>query len=134
MRLIQKHFWKLSSSLIALVAVLLTIPFLLARPVPAGHDEDRDGLHTRFELLLGTDPFNRDSDGDGLSDGQEVVNVNYFGQTRLAQISYDVLSNALAVDSDYDGLLDGDEGIANRMNAANVDTSSGEPTVLTPLQ
>lgn len=34
-------------------------------------DEDGDGLLTSFELEIGTDPLNPDSDGDGHSDGVE---------------------------------------------------------------
>ncbi|MEM1085121.1 MAG: LamG-like jellyroll fold domain-containing protein [Verrucomicrobiota bacterium] len=37
-------------------------------------DFDRDGLANRQEYLAGTDPTNADSDGDGLSDGQELNN------------------------------------------------------------
>ena len=35
-------------------------------------DTDDDGLADTLEDEIGTDPFNRDSDGDGLSDGDEV--------------------------------------------------------------
>lgn len=35
-------------------------------------DPDGDGLTTEQELLLGTDPLAYDTDGDGLSDGEEV--------------------------------------------------------------
>ena len=35
-------------------------------------DTDNDGLADTLEDEIGTDPFNRDSDGDGLSDGDEV--------------------------------------------------------------
>ena len=37
-------------------------------------DYDSDGLHNRLEYLLGTDPTNADTDGDGLPDLQEVYN------------------------------------------------------------
>src|SRR5437667_10152435 len=40
----------------------------------ANGDEDKDGLKNFDELQLGTDPFNRDTDGDGLLDGWEVAN------------------------------------------------------------
>ena len=39
-------------------------------------DYDADGLSNREEYVLGTDPTNADTDGDGLSDGDEV---NSFG-------------------------------------------------------
>ncbi len=41
-------------------------------PTDAGKDPDRDGVTTRCELLLGTDPFDADSDDGGESDGSEL--------------------------------------------------------------
>lgn len=38
----------------------------------AGADFDDDGLTNQQDLAVGADPFNRDSDGDGYYDGQEV--------------------------------------------------------------
>jgi hypothetical protein len=43
-------------------------------------DEDLDGLVNGDEELMGTDPFSEDSDGDGMSDLEEVeagTNPNY---------------------------------------------------------
>jgi len=57
-------------------------------------DSDGDGLDRDQELALGTDPKNPDSDGDGLSDGEEVSD---FG------------TNPLAADSDGDGYDDAEE-------------------------
>ena len=37
-------------------------------------DDDMDGLTNREEKLLGTDPKNPDTDGDGLKDGEEITN------------------------------------------------------------
>ncbi len=37
-----------------------------------GIDSDGDGIDNDVECLNGTDPFNRDSDGDGLTDGEEA--------------------------------------------------------------
>lgn len=34
-------------------------------------DIDNDGVPNELEILLGTDPENPDSDGDGISDGEE---------------------------------------------------------------
>ena len=57
-------------------------------------DHDNDGLLTVDEINIhGTDPYNSDSDGDGLNDNFEV----------------DRGTNPLMSDSDLDGLLDGDE-------------------------
>ena len=34
-------------------------------------DSDSDGINDSLELVIGTDPYNRDTDGDGYSDGEE---------------------------------------------------------------
>jgi hypothetical protein len=41
-------------------------------PNPNSNDQDSDGLTNDEERALGTDPYNRDTDGDGLLDGWEV--------------------------------------------------------------
>lgn len=41
-------------------------------PNAASNDQDSDGLTDEEEVALGTDPYNRDTDGDGLLDGWEV--------------------------------------------------------------
>ncbi|WP_020560199.1 GEVED domain-containing protein [Thiofilum flexile] len=64
-------------------------------------DPDKDGLTTKQEAILGTDPLDPDTDNDGLLDGQEDANHNSAvdaGET-----------NPLDADSDDDGLLDGQE-------------------------
>lgn len=58
-------------------------------------DDDGDGLSNRLETDLGTQPDAKDTDGDGLYDGQEL---------------YDVGTDPLQADSDEDWLSDGDEG------------------------
>tara|TARA_R110000823_G_scaffold23696_5_gene70458 strand:+ start:2982 stop:4949 length:1968 start_codon:yes stop_codon:yes gene_type:complete len=42
-------------------------------PPGTGTDKDGDGLLTETEVLLGTDPAESDSDGDGYSDGAEIT-------------------------------------------------------------
>ncbi len=54
-------------------------------------DPDGDGLLTMDEARIGTNPLLYDTDGDGISDGEEVV------------------TNVLNHDTDGDGLDDGDE-------------------------
>ncbi|MCB8926734.1 MAG: protein kinase [Ardenticatenaceae bacterium] len=54
-------------------------------------DDDNDGLTGEREIVVGSDPFNDDTDGDGLLDGAEV---NTYRTDPLRQ------------DSDNDGLLD----------------------------
>lgn len=78
-------------------------------------DSDGDGLGDRDELVLGTDPNNRDTDGDGVADGQEVVLGT---NPRVADSDGDGLTDAQEVargtdptrfDSDGDGFSDGAE-------------------------
>ena len=57
-------------------------------------DSDGDGLTDIRENEWGTDPLNKDSDGDGVSDGDEV---NVYA------------TNPLDPDSDYDGRSDWEE-------------------------
>jgi len=57
-------------------------------------DPDHDGLSNSEEKQLGTDPHNPDTDGDGISDGDEVLKYH---------------TNPLKKDSDGDGLSDYDE-------------------------
>jgi hypothetical protein len=72
-------------------------------------DSDGDGLTDEEEIALGTDPFNPDTDGDGISDGVEV---------RLSSLGFDPLvANTvpqctpadLITDTDGDGLTDCEE-------------------------
>ena len=59
-------------------------------------DPDHDGLTTREEYALGTDPWSWDTDGDGMSDGWEI-------------------SHGLSPTSSADGLADDDhDGVCNR--------------------
>ncbi len=57
-------------------------------------DSDHDGLTDDEEAKLGTDPHNPDTDGDGLSDGDEVLKYG---------------TNPLKADTDGDGYPDGAE-------------------------
>jgi outer membrane protein OmpA-like peptidoglycan-associated protein len=70
-------------------------------------DPDNDGLLNDVEKQLGTDPNKADTDGDGLSDGDEV-NV--------------YKTNPLKADSDGDGLNDGDEIKVNKTDPNKADT------------
>ena len=56
-----------------------------------------------IEIMNGTDPTASDTDGDGLTDGQEVYLAK--GAASFKSIPLDPLNN----DTDGDGLLDGDE-------------------------
>ncbi len=78
-----------------------------AAPAANGDDTDGDGLSDADEAIYGSDPLNRDYDGDGLLDGAEV---NQYGT--------DPLNN----DTDGDGLTDGAEINQYGTNPANADT------------
>ncbi len=57
-------------------------------------DSDGDGLSDEREGAFGTDPAKADTDGDGLTDGEEIL-------------EYD--TDALKIDTDFDGYSDGVE-------------------------
>lgn len=71
-------------------------------------DDDNDGLSDTNEQIIGTDPFNPDTDGDGVSDGLEVgdpnapIDSNNDGKLDV----FDTFN-----DSDEDGLSNFIEGI-----------------------
>ncbi|WP_170229808.1 MopE-related protein [Polyangium fumosum] len=79
-------------------------------------DSDGDGLLDKVELMLGTDPFDADSDDDGVSDGEEPD----LGE----DTDGDGLINALDPDSDNDGLPDGLE-MGKGCNNPDTDASAG---------
>lgn len=70
-------------------------------------DYDKDGLSNSRERALGTDPYNPDTDGDGLLDGEEVF--VYF-------------TNPLKADTDGDGLTDYDEIFVHKTSPVLADT------------
>ncbi|MBN2390841.1 MAG: thrombospondin type 3 repeat-containing protein, partial [Anaerolineae bacterium] len=66
---------------------------------PADRDDDGDGLWDGWEVLrLGTDPLDWDTDGDGISDYLEVEGFVYQGKRWY--------SNSNKADTDKDGLAD----------------------------
>ena len=97
--------------------------FSISRSVCTALDEDGDGLTYPDEQGLGTNPNQRDSDGDGLTDGGElqgdkIFNVGIDTDPLDADSDGDgapdgqedgLGTNPLNVDSDGDGLIDGDE-------------------------
>ena len=73
-------------------------------------DSDGDGLLDDREITLGTDPYNADTDEDGLGDGAEV---NRYG------------TDPLSADSDWDALKDGAEVLTYNTDPLNPDTDAG---------
>ena len=70
-------------------------------------DKDMDGLGKCIEEKIGTDPKNPDSDGDGLTDGEEYLTYT---------------TNPLQADTDLDGLSDADEVKVTKTNPLIADT------------
>jgi outer membrane protein OmpA-like peptidoglycan-associated protein len=76
-------------------------------------DSDGDGLLDKEEATIGTDPFDPDTDKDGLSDGEEVKNYK---------------TDPLNPDTDWDALKDGPELITYKTNPLDADTDDGGVT------
>ncbi len=72
-------------------------------------DKDKDGLGKCDEVKIGTDPKNPDTDGDGLNDGEEYLNLK---------------TNPLQTDTDTDGLNDYDEVKVTNTNPIIADTDN----------
>lgn len=73
-------------------------------------DSDGDRLSDSREAELGTDPYNPDTDGDKLADGDEVLVWH---------------TDPLNPDSDWDGLKDGAEVYGHKTDPLNRDTDGG---------
>lgn len=95
-------------------------------------DKDNDGLGKCDEEKFRTDPNNPDTDGDGLSDGDEVL--KYKTDPLKADTDGDGLSDGdevlkyktdpLKADTDGDGLNDGDEVLKYKTDPLKVDTDN----------
>jgi len=89
-------------------------PFRPTDPDDLSRDSDCDGIPDWEELVLGTDPQNRDTDGDGIWDGIEVG--RYFSGDPLCEgyfpgnlLPPTTRTHPLRQDTDCDGISDGDE-------------------------
>jgi hypothetical protein len=100
----------------ALLLEPVDLPVAPPPPPPelGGPDSDHDGLSDALERRMGLDPLRADTDGDNLSDAQELITYGTDG--RKADTDADGLSDAfelaqglnpLSPDSDADGHLDG---------------------------
>lgn len=81
-------------------AVSQSIPAQQASNVDPISDSDGDGLTYAQEILLGADPNNADTDGDGIQDGIEVRGFSYGGKTWYL--------NPLDPDTNGDQITDGE--------------------------
>lgn len=80
-------------------------------------DSDDDGSDNATELVVGTDPANEDTDGDGVKDGAETG-------TGIFVNADDTGTDPLNVDTDDDGLSDGVETGSGIFVSADADTGS----------
>jgi hypothetical protein len=70
-------------------------------------DPDHDGATNLEEFQNGTDPHNPDTDGDGLSDGDEIHGTHIVNGVEMNPQHYH--TNPLLADTDGDGVPDGIE-------------------------
>jgi hypothetical protein len=94
----------------------------------ATDDPDHDGFNNGAEEALGTNPisdediFAMDSDGDGLSDGQEGNGWQYTYTVNGVPITELLVTDPADDDSDDDGLSDGDEALVYFSDPNDPDT------------
>ncbi len=69
-------------------------------------DQDNDGLPNGYELQLGTNPYAKDTDLDGISDKDEAQGRVC---TPPSGIPVTVITDPINPDSNFDGIRDGDE-------------------------
>lgn len=86
-------------------------------------DSDADGLTDPEEVLNQTDPFNPDCDGDGINDGDEVA----------AGSDPNDENDTPVVDDDGDGIINGDDVCPDTQAGAVIDQygCSGQQNVAT---
>lgn len=92
-----------------LVLVLLLVTIALAGCTSGGGDSDGDGVPNDVEDQFGTNPNNPDTDGDGLTDFDELITYLHTGV------------DALTADTDSDGLSDFEEVVLYGADPARVD-------------
>lgn len=103
---------------------IIGVKWYTAYADPALEDTDNDGLDDEEEYRERTNPEEADTDGDGAFDALEVMGWKVFvysERTGELKAGYEsgvtVYSDPLNQDTDYDGLLDGEEyGISDPNN------------------
>ena len=75
-------------------------------------DSDNDGLTDQFEQLIHTNPLSADSNGDGITDGQEFVATGGRG-------------TGMTIDANHDGVADWLEAAAQNQLAHSAAMSAG---------
>ena len=90
-------------------------PLISASGQELASDYDSDGLSLLEESIAGTDPGNNDTDGDGLSDGWEVIYNEMAGVDPLIP----AMDKELAEDTDNDGLTLLEEELAGTNPVSN---------------
>jgi len=110
----------------------LRIDFLNLLSGGLGDDPDGDGLITIIEILIGCNPHLADTDGDGLTDydeifvyGTDVLNPDTDGDGMLDGIEIELGCDPLDPDTDGDGMLDGSDpaplALISACNPASID-------------
>ena len=79
-------------------------------------DDDNDGLSDSFETSIGTNPLLVDTDGDGLTDYEEVA---FDGDATIYTVGSDL--NPRNVDTDQDGIGDNSDPLPLYYNYADGD-------------
>ena len=96
----------------------------LLQTTDPGTNSDSDALTDFVEARVGTDPANPDTDEDGVNDAAEVLGFQLGGQTWYA--------NALELDSNNDGLADGQEWSIDGNSQPDDTDGDGLPDVFDP--
>lgn len=97
-----------------LMAELIASHLLSATAANRPADNDHDGVYDKFEAKYGADPLLFDTDGDGLSDGEEIFTYG---------------SNPALLDSDGDGFTDPFE--VNQLGSDPADPRPSPPKLKT---
>ncbi|OGC00091.1 hypothetical protein A2V82_13030 [candidate division KSB1 bacterium RBG_16_48_16] len=95
----------------------VSVPEVHVQVHPAGEDADGDGLTNGQEISIGTDPFNPDTDGNGINDAEDDPDGD--GLTTAFELS-SIGTNPFNADTDGDGIDDGTE-VASGTDPADPD-------------